>query len=282
MRDFDIRSLQLKEMELILELDRICKKHNIKYYMSWGSALGAVRHKGFIPWDDDIDVSMFWSDYVKFEQICKKELSDKFFYQNDKNDKNFWLSWNKMRINNTTSMSPELKHIKCHWGICMDIFPIIPIPESKVDRINQKLNVKIYKMLCNKHLIINSNNKNIKGKIKKSIYKLMPQKLVMFLKKITLKNITKYNQEECSECGEILSMPYEQAIMDKNLFDNPVYVEFENHLLPIPKKYDEYLSKCYGDYMKLPPENERNGHGNIIVDLEKSFEFYIKDQKTIN
>ncbi|WP_270942928.1 LicD family protein [Romboutsia lituseburensis] len=275
MRNFDIRELQLKEMELILELDRICKKYDIRYYMSWGSALGAVRHKGFIPWDDDIDVSMFWDDYIKFEQVCKIELNNKFFYQNDKNDEQFWLSWNKIRINNTTSMCPELKNIKCHWGVCMDIFPIIPVPDSLRDQKIQEFNVKIYKFLCNKYFLINSKDVSIKNKIKKCIYKIMPNRIISFLKKIALKNITKYNQEDYQMCGEILSMPYKEAIIKKELFGEPIYVEFENYLLPIPKEYDKYLSQCYGDYMKLPPENERTGHGDIIVDLERSFERYI-------
>lgn len=275
MRDFDIRALQLKEMELILELDRICKKYDIRYYMSWGSALGAVRHKGFIPWDDDIDVSMFWDDYIKFEEVCKVELNNKFFYQNDKNDEQFWLPWNKIRINNTTSMCPELKNIKCHWGVCMDIFPIIAIPDSRMSQKKQELNTKIYKFLCNKYFLINSVDTSIKNKIKKSVYKIMPNRIISFLKKITLKNITKYNQEDYQMCGEILSMPYKEAMIENNIFGEPIYVEFEKKLLPIPKEYDKYLSQCYGDYMKLPPDNQRTGHGNIIVDLERSFERYM-------
>lgn len=275
MRNFNVRELQLKEIELILELDRICKKHNIKYYLSWGSVLGAVRHKGFIPWDDDIDVSMFWEDYLKFKEICKIELDTKYFYQNIDTDNGSWLAWDKLRINNTTSMDRAFAHIECNWGICMDIFPIVAIPKSSISQNMQKINVRIYKFLCNKNLVMNIKDEGIKSKIKKLVYTLIPNGIYNTLKKKSLKNITKYNLDDNNICGEVLSMPYEDALIDKYIYGNPIEVEFEGYKLPVPEKYDEYLTKCYGDYMKLPPEHERIGHGDIIVDLENSYEKYL-------
>ncbi|MDZ5038441.1 LicD family protein, partial [Clostridium perfringens] len=123
MNKSEIKRLQEYEIEMLKTVDRICKKNNIKYYLTWGSALGAIRHGGFIPWDDDIDISMTWDDYKKFEEIAQSELGDKYFYQSQQTDKHCFTTWNKIRINNTTSMEKHLKHIKCHYGICMDIFP---------------------------------------------------------------------------------------------------------------------------------------------------------------
>ncbi len=275
MRNFDVRKLQLKEMELILEVDRICKKHNINYYLSWGSALGAIRHKGFIPWDDDIDISMFWYDYLRFKEICKEELDGKYFYQSIDTENNFWLTWDKVRINNTTSMDREFSHIDCNWGICMDIFPIVAIPKSSMSQSIQKINVRIYKFLCNKNFIINIKDNGLKSKIKRLIYNLIPNNILDMLKEKCLKNITKYDLDDNNICGEILSMPYDKALIDKSIYGNPIEVEFENYKFPVPEKYDEYLTSCYGDYMKLPPEHERIGHGNIIVDLENSYKKYL-------
>lgn len=102
MRDFDLRALQLKELECLKEIDRLCRKHKIEYFLSWGSAIGAIRHKGFIPWDDDIDVSMKMDDYLRFKEVCAQELDAKYFYQDWESDPYYYSSWAKIRINDTT------------------------------------------------------------------------------------------------------------------------------------------------------------------------------------
>lgn len=274
MRNFDLRKLQLKEMEILLEVDRICKKYNINYYLSWGSALGAIRHKGFIPWDDDIDISMFFKDYVKFKEVCSRELDSKFFYQSSETDKNIWLSWDKIRINNTTSMDRKLSHIRCHWGVCIDIFPIITVPESEKEQKKQKNRTYIYKRLCQIPFVLNSKQGGIKARIKKMIYRILDNNMVEHLKKSILKKIVMYEESDSELCGEILSMEYKKSIMKKEYFGTPKYVLFEEDYFPIPEKYNEYLIGCYGDYMKLPDISERIGHGDIIVDLENSFKKY--------
>lgn len=272
MRKFDIKELHDKEMEILLEVDRICKKYNINYYLTWGSALGAIRHKGFIPWDDDIDISMFWDDYVKFEEICKVELGDKFFLQNIDTDKENWVAWNRIRMNDTTSMYPELKHMNCHFGICMDIFPIISIPESSYKRKIQDILSKAYRFICFKPLVVKTPYKY--SRVKYTIYKLLPDKILNSLRKVILKQITKYKKTETRFCGELLDVSYNKAITPTDIYGTPAMVDFEGHKFPVPQKYHEYLTQCYGAYMVLPDENERVGHGNIIVDTCNSYKKY--------
>ena len=93
-----LRQLQLLELEILLEVDRVCKKHNITYYLGEGSLLGAIRHNGFIPWDDDIDILMKREDYEKFLQIAPVELGKDYFLQNSFSEKNFWVFFSKVRL----------------------------------------------------------------------------------------------------------------------------------------------------------------------------------------
>lgn len=266
MRDFDIRELQLKELDILKEVDRICKKHDIKYFLSWGSVLGAIRHKGFIPWDDDIDISMYYNDYKKFNEICKKELDEKFFLQSTDSDENYWEAWNKIRINNTVSMLKDYSHINCHWGICIDLFPIYNVPNKKLLQLYQNMFALIYRILCMKPLLLNM---KVKGKknILKNILKIIPNGMIKLLKNFSLKQISIFENKNTYLCGEILSMGYKDSIFKKDVFNEGINMKFEGEYYPIPYKYDEYLKQAYGDYMKLPKEEERIGHGNIIVEF---------------
>ena len=125
---------ELKQHELIVldEIDRICKKYNIKYYLAYGTALGAIRHKGFIPWDDDIDLHMLSSDIEKFKIACQKELSKYYYYQDKLTDKYYYNFWPKIGLENTTWM-PKDRVVDCKYGICVDIFPMFPVKDNKKD-----------------------------------------------------------------------------------------------------------------------------------------------------
>lgn len=285
MRDFDLKRLQNTQLEILKEIDRICKKHNIEYFGTWGTALGAIRHNGFIPWDDDIDISMKWNDYVKFEEVCKYELDSKFFLQNSETDKYFWNPYNKLRINNTTSMDKRLTHLKCHWGICMDIFPIVAVPNSKISKLKQKIYSSIYIGLGFIPYILNVNPNEdsklskiiriIPNKVLKVLKKwLIPNKGITVIKRHLLKEITKYDFDKCQYWEEIFSEGGVTGIYKKEIFSEHILVPFEDVQIPIPKEYDKYLSQCYGDYMKLPDETQRCGHGDTIVDFDKSYEEY--------
>ena len=267
-----LREVQLKELELLIEIDRICKKHNIKYFLSWGSALGAVRHKGFIPWDDDIDISMFWEDYKKFEMICREELDNNYFYQSQKTDPNNWQSWNRIRINNTTAISREHSFVNCHWGLFIDIFPVFFVPSSKWQRLIQQKCVTIYNFLSLRPLELSRPKKNYH---KKSyiLFSILPKFFIEFVKKQCINIISKYNSESCDLCSELLDS---NIVFSKDLLMQLKDAEFEENIFPIPENHDEYLTLCYGDYMMPPSIEEQHGHENIIIDLYNSYEKYQK------
>lgn len=130
--------LQKVEFDILVEFDRICRKFNLKYFLFSGTLLGAVRHGGFIPWDDDIDVAMPINDYYKFVKICKTELGEDYFLQTYNTDYvNFWYA--KIRKNNTTMLESGFENVNMHHGVWIDIFPYFCI-EKDDSIINQKLN----------------------------------------------------------------------------------------------------------------------------------------------
>ena len=272
MNDIDLKKLQKHQVDMLKHIDYICKKNNIRYFVTWGSALGAVRHGGFIPWDDDIDISMTWENYKKFESIAQKELGNKYFYQSQETDKYCFTNWNKVRINNTTSMERHLRHIKCHYGICIDVFPLIGIPNSSFKRNIQKLEVLIYRFLKYERYLTNRNPEgNTEFKI---LYGIFPKKFKSFMADKLIKDITKYDMEKCNTWGELLSGSYNKVIFPREFFGKGYKIKFEDMDVIIPEKYDSYLKHAYGDYMTLPKEEDRVGHGDIIVDFDKSYEYY--------
>ena len=145
----DLLKLQRKELEILKEVDRICKKYDIQWIMAGGSVLGAVRHGGFIPWDDDIDIYMLDTEYERFEKACKTELDqNKYFLQTIETDKNCPVPWAKIRMNNTCSMDEKYKDIKLHWGICIDIFLLQYAPKDD-QQLNELIRLKwIYSQVC--------------------------------------------------------------------------------------------------------------------------------------
>ena len=126
-----LRKLQMTELEMLIEVDRICRKYNIQYFLDGGTLLGAIRHNGFIPWDDDADIIMLRGEYEKFCKACKKELdTERFFLQDYRTDKHYLWGFAKMRRNHTTFLREGQEHVKCHTGVCIDIFYCDNIPDD--------------------------------------------------------------------------------------------------------------------------------------------------------
>ena len=255
-----LRESQLIMLDELIEVDRICKKHNIKYWIDSGTFLGAVRHKGFIPWDDDIDICMLKKDYGRFLDIARKELSKKYFLQTSKTDKSYiWFPYTKLRDRNSIFIEVEQDdNEKYHQGINLDIFIM--------DSFNIKI-IKFIKIL----LFLNrfekvkiSKNKNRYLILKKIILKLKINKLYykftrIFLEKVNNNSIIGYRYI------------FPQLYKYKDIFPLSE-IEFEGHKFPCPNNADAYLKELYGDtYMQLPPEKDRVWHAKEIRLNEKCF-----------
>ncbi len=277
MADFDIKELQSVELEILLEVDRICKKHNIKYFLVSGTLLGAIRHKGFIPWDDDIDICMPIKDYRRFCKISSKELDDKYFLQNFKTDKtSIWFS--KVRKNNTTAIETKHENKLHHQGVWIDIFPLIGVKNNKrqIKALNQK--AKFAKKILAKKIGLMEDTGN------KMLYiianKLIPLSVCRKITELIFKQIFRDNSKY-TYCYYLWASPTITARFTSDIFEEVSMVEFEKKLFPAPRKWHEYLTCVYGDYMTPPPPEKRNGgcHTLSIVDVNKDYSHYTTSKR---
>ena len=142
-----LREIQLFELQMLKNVVKVCDDNNITYILSSGTLLGAVRHGGFIPWDDDIDIYMPLSDYKKFLKIAQRELGEKYFVQNYKTDKNYSEMWTQIRANGTTSMPVKAYKFDIHYGMCMDIFPAVGVSDAPKKKLKQKKALSLNRLL---------------------------------------------------------------------------------------------------------------------------------------
>ena len=167
----NLREIQLCQLQILKDLAKVCDDNNINYMLASGSLIGAVRHRGFIPWDDDIDVYMTLEDYKKFSEIGQKCLGDKYFVQNWYTEKGFGYFWTQLRMNGTTSMPLKCKDWDIHFGIHIDIFPVIGIPDDLHRKRKQENALKWAKALLAKEEMV---AKGIKASGKQKIINFLP------------------------------------------------------------------------------------------------------------
>lgn len=254
-----LRKLQLTELELMLEVDRICKKNNIKYSLDGGTLLGAIRHKGFIPWDDDADIMMTRKEYNKFFSACKRELNhEKYFLQEFRTDRQYRWGYSKMRKNGTLFLREGQEHIKCHQGVCIDIFIFDQVPDNCLAR-------RIHWLMCyiiRKGLYSVVGQKNSKTAVTRGIYKIMAR----FPRSFWVKRLLRIAAREYKKERELVShltYPNRKEIrygLPAAYFKEYTEKPFEGHNFMVIKEYDKYLKSLFDDYMKLPPEEKRKVH----------------------
>ena len=244
----DLRKAQLIMLEMLVEFDAICTKHKLQYWLDSGTLLGAVRHGGFIPWDDDIDLSMPVEDYTKFIEIAASELSKDIFFQTKETDKTFKFDYIKLRSNKATitEFHEKDKEIKYHQGVFVDIFPMLTLENAKE---NKKFYEDTFSEIRDCSSVSLHTPNGMDNPLKRA-------KLVTLLEK-------KHQNWEREELKVIYSgkMPDVAAWFDfKEIFPLKK-MEFEGLEFFVPNNPQHYLSENYSfDYMKLPPEHKRTIH----------------------
>ncbi len=282
MRDFDLRELQLVELQMLKDVVSFCEKNDIKYFLSDGTLIGAARHQGFIPWDDDIDICMDLKNYKKFNNLAKVSFPEKYYIQNFYTEKKVSIPWTKIRINGTTSMERRLSNYDIHFGICMDILLLNGISDNRFRRKIQEKSARIQRDLLKKYYYLEGEIK-IDSRKKKFMYKFLPECFRIGLARL-LDKLIYIDVSKCSTCYEnFYSNINACAHFPTNWFNEFEKMSFEGECFMVPKKYDEYLTKLYGDWKTPPPDVARNGHGDIIVDLNNNYSNYwgekIKNKK---
>ena len=253
-----LKELQSIELETLKEFDKICKNNNIKYTLIGGTLLGAIRHNGFIPWDDDIDVCMLRNDYNKFIEIQKKQLNNKkYYFQSMETDEEFGLPFGKIKRKNSIHSETTCPLDEKKQGIWIDIFPIDKIDDNKILAFFTFIKVFYYKSIIAFKLNFSFASKGIRKIILNIIKFISKFYSINKAKKKYYKLIEKSNKKESSNYISHGGVYLLKEIFPKKVFEEIITHKFEDSNFYIPKYYDEYLTQIYGDYMKLPPKEKQ-------------------------
>lgn len=273
MSEQSVRMAQDKILETMKFIDKLCRENGIVYYIMGGTALGAVRHGGFIPWDDDLDIFMTPDQYKKFKTVFENLNSKQFILQEWRTDKKY-LEYAKIRMNGTTFIEENFKDCKdMHHGIYVDIMILHKVPENKFI---QKIVYYESKFVT----LYGLSQRNWKPKSKsqevvlKSL-KFMPCKLMA---RIAYSHIYRYDnrKDNYKYCYWITPAKFRNGLFDKTFFEKPIDIPFEDTNLLGSERIKEYLEYRYGDYMKLPSEEQRKAAVHAYVfDTEKNYTEYL-------
>lgn len=266
----DIRVLQEKILEIAKYFDSFCTSHNIEYFLEGGTALGAIRHQGFIPWDDDFDVCMTYDNYTKFLGCAREHLDKDKFYLQEEDTKEWPLYFSKLRMNGTTFIEVA-KDRQMHKGIYIDIFCLHNVSDNAFYARIQELSAKllVVRSLGRRGYVTNSKSKKI-------IIFIANIFVRGFFKKLLFKIVKSKNKSSTKRIGQIFgSSKLSKLVFPAEYFTQQKYVDFEDTKLPVPIKVEEYLTVVFGDYMKLPSLEERKSAQHALIwDTEKDYREY--------
>ncbi len=260
-------------LELLLQLDSVCRKHDIRYMLFAGSAIGAVRHGGFIPWDDDLDVIMLRDDYERFLEAAAAELDASKYYVQAEFSKHWPMHFSKLRKNGTACIERYIpKDKESHRGIYIDIFPCDNLSDSPVVRRLQFLAAKA----------VIAKNLGKRGYITDSILKKV---FIFFCRCVPIKHLHSFACGiNLGETGSVhtffaASRKYEKNVYPREWFTEIAMMPFEGGEYPVSAHYDALLTQLYGDYMSLPTPEERmcKVHADL-VDTKHSYTDYLDYQ----
>lgn len=272
--EYELEKLKKLELMILEEVITICDNHNIDYYIFAGTALGAVRHEGFIPWDDDVDIALFRKDYEKLLEILDEELDSKFSLITMNKQKDCFFQISKVCLKNTKFEDWWVKQVSFDEGIYIDIFPLDNIPISKIKRLTYYYRCQLINFIVINSIIRISDESSLLSKFRGLLFAFLNKIPISinYWKKVYHNTLTKYENTETEAVTCYFSQISNSTLGKggfflKKDFQPPNKVKFENLIVSAPHNADAILKKCYGNYMELPPEDKRVNHAPEVLDF---------------
>jgi len=270
----ELRELQLKLTGILCEFDAFCKKHNLTYFLTAGTCLGAVRHKGFIPWDDDLDVCLPRPDYEKLTQLWNEEHPDgRYVLCRPSKNELTGVHITQIKDATTTCVYPFSEKYEICQGIKIDVEPLDGAPSGKLAQLKQTFFANLYGLFAAQRVPTHYQPtwKKVVARIVLPVFKYKNFCYKVF--NFSERQVKKYNISESEYVKWNFGAIYQ--VYKKDIFLPVKELEFEGRRFPVPNKYEEYLTMIYKDYMKLPPENKRYPITKVLAfDLNQSYEEY--------
>lgn len=271
-----IEQIQGKLLEILLYFQAFCDAHDLKFTLAGGTCLGAVRHQGFIPWDDDLDVFMLREDYERLGVLWEQDADNDRYSCVRSNDRiNIHHSATEIKDNNTTFINGHSQDLDINHGLMIDVIPLDMVAEGKFSRIMQMVNSMIYCCFNFQRL------PEHKGRLTYYGTKLALGVIRSFRMRYRIWKAAENRMIALGRSGNHLVASFGEGAtimrqrFPKEWFEDPVYLTFEGYRMPVPADYDRWLTVSYGEYMQLPPPEERVfRHNAIFVDLQHSYTRY--------
>lgn len=273
MANYNVQQLQQRILRIVQAVDTVCARHNLRYYIWAGTMIGAVRHKGFIPWDDDLDIAMPRPDYNRLIEHAQEWLPAPFQLVCAETDALYPLPFGKIQDASTTLI--ERMHLKYLGGIYIDVFPIDGVPQSKLARRWQFARYEYYKRVL--YLLCRDPYKHGHGP--SSWVPLLCRKLYTLggVQRKIRSILMRYGYDQSP-----LVADYDDGMhgaMPKSVLGTPTPYAFDNTVLKGVEQYDTYLTNKYGDYMTIPKHDRQRQHNFNYLDLDHPYSQYHKSQQ---
>lgn len=274
--EIDIKKIQKKQLEILVYFRDFCRENHLHFVLAGGTCLGAVRHHGFIPWDDDVDVFMMREDYEKLCRLWdKKADTSRYSCVRSCKEYNIHHTAAEIKDNHTTFINRHSMGLDIHQGIMIDVIPLDGVPEGFIRRFFQMIDSMMY-CCFNFQRLPEHKSKAVYIMTKIALSCIRSPRLRYHIWKGAEKRLARYgtkNSRYVASLGE--GMTIMRQYLKKEWIADAVEMEFEGYQMPVPSGYDEFLTISYGDYKKLPPENERVcRHDIVFMDLEHSYQRY--------